>query len=306
VPLTELLRADLAWAAATGLASAALFATALTGHVYLGDGPETVAGISSLGILHDPGYPAYVIVAHLFTLLIPFGSEAFKVNLFSLVCAALTVAGVQLLARRLGAARWAASIGALTLAASAGFWFYSGFAKHDIFSGLLFLLTLHLALAVRARPSTGRLVALAVVIGLGLGSSWPLELIILPTVAYVLIAGRRALRLRSLAAATASGLVVLVAVYGFVMVRAGENPPVNWGGATTVGRLWSLVNRADFRPHSSPPAASAAGASGARGGGSRGASAPGSGGGASAPGSGGGAAVVASSACWHSCSRPSA
>ncbi len=146
--LTELVRADLIWAAATGLASAALFATALTGHTYLGDGPETVAGVNSLGILHDPGYPSYVLVAHMFTLLVPVGCEAFRVNLFSLVCASLSIAVLQLLARRLGTARWAASLGALTLAASAGFWFYSGFAKHDIFSGLLFLLSMHLVLAV--------------------------------------------------------------------------------------------------------------------------------------------------------------
>ena len=52
LPLLEFNRRDLAWAALTGVASAVLFATALTSHAYLGDGPETVAGVSSLGILH--------------------------------------------------------------------------------------------------------------------------------------------------------------------------------------------------------------------------------------------------------------
>jgi hypothetical protein len=250
-PLTPLERADWVWAGATGLISAVLFATELTGHPYLGDAPETVSGVSSLGILHSPGYPAYVLAAHLFTLLIPVGSEAFAVNLFSLVCGALTIAGVQLLARRCGIARWAASAGALTLAASAGFWFYTGFAKHDLFSGLLMLITLHLALACWSRPTTGRLCALAASIALGLGSSWPLEMVALPAVGLALIAARRSLSLRSLAAATATGLVLVVGLYGFVMIRASENPPVNWGDATTLSRLWDLVDRADFLPHGS-------------------------------------------------------
>jgi Protein O-mannosyl-transferase TMEM260-like len=249
LPLTELTRADLGWAAATGLASAGLFATVITSHPGLGDAPETVAGVSSLGILHSPGYPAYVLAAHIFTLLVPFGDEAFRVNLFSLFCASLSVAGVQLLARRAGVARWACSLGALALAVSPGFWFYAGFAKHDIFSGLLFVLGLHLVLAWSARPTTGRLAALAAAIGVGLASSWPLELTILPAVAFVLFVSRRKLTLRAATTAAATGLAVIVAFGGFVMLRAGENPAVNWGDATTIGRLVALVDRADFTPH---------------------------------------------------------
>ncbi len=267
LPLTELSRVDLGWAAATGLASAGLFATVVTSHPALGDAPETVAAVSSLGILHSPGYPAYVLAAHIFTLLVPVGDEAFRVNLFSLLCASLSVAGVQLLARRCGVARWAGAVGALALAASAGFWFYAGYAKHDIFSGLLLLIALQLVLAWRARPTTGRLIALAAALGLGLASSWPLQLLILPTVAFVLFVSRSRLSLRALASATATGLVVIVAMYGFVMVRASENPPLNWGGATTVGRLVALIDRADFTPHGGiAPAGHAPAASGAGGG----------------------------------------
>jgi hypothetical protein len=255
--LLELSRVDLGWAAVTGLASAVLFATALTSHPGLGDSPEAVAGVRSLGILHAPGYPAYVLTARAFTLLVPVGNMAFRVNLFSLVCAALSIAGVQLLARRCGAARWAASLGALVLAVSGGFWFYATFAKADTFSGLLFLVTLHLALAWRARPTTGRLVGLAVGLGVGLGSSWPLMVLIGPMIAFVLIAGRRGLSLRALATATATGLVILVGIYGFVLVRAAENPPINWGQATTVSRLIDLVGRRDFSSHGSPSAKSA-------------------------------------------------
>jgi hypothetical protein len=269
-PLTTFTRADFLWAAATGLASAGLFATVLWSHTALGDAPETIAGVSSLGILHDPGYPTYVLSAHVFALLVPVGSEALRVNLFSLVCASLSIAGVQLLARRFGVPRWAGALGALTLAASAGFWYYAAFAKHDIFSGLLFLITLHLAIAWLARPSTGRLVWLAAAIAWGLGSSWPLELLVLPAVGFVLLAGRRRLALGSLALATGTGLALIVAIAGFVMVRASANPPVNWGAATNLTRLVALVDRADFTTYGShgqsTPSGAAAPSSGTSGG----------------------------------------
>jgi hypothetical protein len=246
-----LTRADLLWALATAAVAAGLFAPLLTSFPWLGDGPETVTGVSTLGILHDPGYPSYVLIAHLFTLLIPFGSVALRVNLFSLVCAALNVAGVQLLARRLGAPRWACSAGALTLAASAGFWFYSGFAKHDMFSGLMFLLSLHMLVAWQARPATARLLALAVAVALGLGSSWPLEVLVLPAVAFVLLRFRRRLSIPSLASAMGVGLVLLAGIYGFVMIRAAQNPAIDWGAASTPSRLLALVRRSDFTAHGS-------------------------------------------------------
>lgn len=245
---TELVRTDVAWSAGTGAASAGMFATVLTNHPGLGDAPETVAGVMSLGILHAPGYPAYVLAARAFSWLVPVGDAALRVNLFSLICASLTVAGVQLLARRYGAPRWAASLAALVLAATAGFWFYSGYAKHDMFSGLLFLVGLHLCLSCAEKPSARGLLWLGVVIGLGFGSSWPLMSLLLPSVAFALWVSRCRISLQAVASAGFAALIVVVCIYGFVMVRAAQSPPVNWGGATTLSRLTSLVQRSDFQP----------------------------------------------------------
>jgi hypothetical protein len=57
--------------------------------VYGLDSAELATGAAILGIVHAPGYPLYVLGAHLFTLL-PIGDVAFRVNLFSAVCLALT------------------------------------------------------------------------------------------------------------------------------------------------------------------------------------------------------------------------
>ncbi len=159
-----------------------------------------------------------------------------------------------------GPAAGPASLGALTLAAGAGFWFYAGFAKHDMFSGLLFLVALHLTLAWQQRPSdrhadragggarrrAGLIVAAD---GAARCRPWPSSC----------SAGRGRLSLPSLAYATATGLVILVALGGFVMVRAAQNPAVNFDDPTSISRLVELVTRADFTPHSVPLTTDAAG-----------------------------------------------
>lgn len=249
---TPLSRPDLVWAGATAAISAILFATTLYSHPGLGDAPESVAGVSSLGVLHPPGYPAYVLAAWFFTLLVPFGTFALQVNLFSLVCASLSVAGVYLVARRCGAARWASALAGLALATGGAFWFYAGFAKHDMFSGLIFIAALYLLLDWQARPTTTRLVAFGVAVGIGLGSSWPLMVLLLPAAALTLFLGRRLVSVRSLGSAAAAGVLAVVALYGFVMVRAGQDPEVNWGHATNVGRLVDLIKRTDFTEEPRP------------------------------------------------------
>jgi hypothetical protein len=272
-------RADFVWAAAAGAAAFALFASTLTSHPALGDAPETVAGVKSLGILHAPGYPSYVLAARLFSLL-PFGSEALRVNMFSAVCGALFVAGVVLLARRCGAARWASAFGALCLATGAAFWFYAGFAKHDLFSGLLALIVLYLAIdldiraaeqtaaghEVAAKPDANRtlwaLTGLGVAFGLGLAASWPLLLLTLPTVLVVLFRSARSVGGRGLVAALLSCLIVSAASYGFVLFRASEHPAVSWGEATNFHRLVNLIDRSDFSPTHSPASPSPFGSRG--------------------------------------------
>jgi hypothetical protein len=257
-PLADRDRTDLVWAVATGVVSAILFATVLSSQPALSDATESTAGVASLGILHAPGYPSYVLVARAFTLLEPFGDMALRVGLFSLVCASLSVVLVQLLARRCGASRIAASLGALCLAASAGYWYYAGFTKHDQFSGLTFLLALYLLLSWEAKPTSWRLVAFAAALGIGLGSSWPLTIMLGPVGVFVLARSWRRISPRAIGVATVTGAVLVVAAYGFVMVRAAENPVLNWGDATSVGRVIDLIERSDFSPGASyrPPASS--------------------------------------------------
>jgi 4-amino-4-deoxy-L-arabinose transferase-like glycosyltransferase len=74
-----------------------------------------------LGIAHPSGYPLYLMLGRLFTLL-PFGTVAWRVNLASVAFALLALAFVYLLVRHLSRTEWAAMLATVALAFSPTFW----------------------------------------------------------------------------------------------------------------------------------------------------------------------------------------
>lgn len=245
VPRLE--RTDVLFAGAAALVAGLLFLTTFSTHVALGDAPETVSGVRTLGVLHAPGYPSFVAVAHLFANAVPVGGWAARVNAFSLCCAALTVGAVSLLARNYGATRPGAALGAFLLASTASFWFNADFAKHYAFSGLLVTLAaLGVAHWQSGAPSRWFIVASAL-LGLGLGASWELTAIMAVGLAVAVAFGNRRADPRLIAAALTTLVVVGTAAYAFLMWRAGQHPAVNWGEVTDLHRLVAQITQRDFR-----------------------------------------------------------
>lgn len=88
--------------------------------VYTLDSAEFAVGAKTLGIVHAPGYPLYLVIAHLFTYL-PFGDIAYRVNLFSSLSLALTAPVLYSLLLILIEERWVAATSALVFV-----WSYYG------------------------------------------------------------------------------------------------------------------------------------------------------------------------------------
>jgi len=70
----------------------AIYGLTLAPGVFSWDSAELTLGIYTQGIVHATGYPLYLILGRLFTLLPLGGDFAARANLFSAVCGALTVA----------------------------------------------------------------------------------------------------------------------------------------------------------------------------------------------------------------------
>jgi hypothetical protein len=233
-------------AAAVAGGATALFLTTFSTKVAAGDAPESVAGVASFGILHAPGYPAYVLAAKVFATIVPVGSLAFRVNLFSLVCAVAAVVGVYRVAAKLGASPPAAAIGALTLATGTSFWFYAGFAKHYALSAALVIGATLLVLIWRETGNPAAIAGAGAVVGFCAGASWQLAALAGIGLAYLVLAPGGPPRVKAAITATASAAIVVVALGGLVIARAKAEPDVNWGAPTNVSRIVDLLTLKDF------------------------------------------------------------
>jgi len=101
--------------------SLSLYIRTLTPGLLHGDSGEFQTLAYLLGHTHPTGYPVYLVLAKLATFL-PLGDVAYRVNFFSTLMAALTVAGVYLSSRLLVKYRIVALVGAFGLAISPTFW----------------------------------------------------------------------------------------------------------------------------------------------------------------------------------------
>jgi hypothetical protein len=133
---------------ALGLFAALLFVyvQTLAPGMVKGDGGELQLTIATLGVPHPTGYPLYTIVGWLWIKLVPIGSVAWRVNLFSAVCGALAATLVYGSTYRLIGRVLPALAGALFFAFSPTFWALSSttevYALNALFVAAIFFLLL--------------------------------------------------------------------------------------------------------------------------------------------------------------------
>jgi hypothetical protein len=197
-----------------------------------------------LGTPHPPGYPLYVWLSHLFVLL-PLGNIAYRANLFSATLAALTCALAFLIARQIGAGRWASLCGALALGAGASFWRSAVFAEVYSLAAAVVALTMTLLLGWGGRPAAARLLAATGAFALGLGNHLTIIGIIPACLLYVMVRHRRAVTLKM--GAAACGLTILgVAQYGLIVLRTVQGAPYLESRASSVRDLIGVVTAERF------------------------------------------------------------
>lgn len=122
--------------------------------------------VHRLAIAHPTGYPLYILLGKLFTLL-PVGDVAYRLHLFSAVCAAGAAALLFLAARRMGLRPLGGLVAALCLAVSPVFWSQALIAEVYALNALFIAGLLALAAAWgEGRRDFATLAALAFVFGL--------------------------------------------------------------------------------------------------------------------------------------------
>jgi len=250
-------------------AALALYVRTLAPTVTLVDSGELILAAYSLGVAHPPGFPLYVTLAHLATL-VPFGNVAVRVNFASALFAALACGVGTLLVseliRGIGVRRRLLD---LTAAVSAGFllacsrtlWAYATITEVYTLNALLIITILFLMLrwrrlvqaAKRSLPKPKKRAALApvtehdrwlyaaaIVFGLALGVHHVTVASILPGIALLVYRTEdaRFFTSKRLLFAALFSITALCLVYSYLPFAASRDPIFNWGNPRSLGGVW--------------------------------------------------------------------
>lgn len=245
-----------------GILALALYLATLAPTVTLVDSGELVVAAHGLGVAHPPGFPLWLLLAHLATLL-PWGSVAERVNASSALFAALAAAVLVLAfreasrdgarANRVEAAPWRwtdlvpAALAGLLLATSRTFWSYATLAEVYTLNTLLAIGILALLLRWRRDPAhDAPLLLAAALFGLALGVHHVTIGLLLPALAFLVwrSAGRPFYRSRRLTRTAAVALAACAAIYLYLPWGAAHPTGLNWGDPSSPRRLlWHLTGR---------------------------------------------------------------
>jgi hypothetical protein len=208
--------------------------------LYTLDSAELATGVATLGIVHAPGYPLYLLSAHLFTLL-PFGDIAFKINLFSVICLALTVAILYGLLNNLLADRWVALAATLVFAWSYRVW--SAGLVTEIYAPQLVTLAVCGWILIRIyrldHPDWNTILGMGASVGIAIATV-PSSILFIPGVIVVFLTRRIPFQ-KSLGATLTS-----LAIFGLSLLyfpfRYAANPLLNMAGEYAVDGSFQSVN----------------------------------------------------------------
>lgn len=230
-----------------GVLSLAAYLATLCPTVYVEGSGELIGATYLLGTAHPTGYPLYCLLGRLCSLLLPLGTPAHQINLYTALTAA-TAAGLLaalLAARGLGPA--AAGSAGLAFAFSATFWSQAVIAEVYGLAMAGAVLLLWLGLRSAASGKRGPWLLLAYVAGLGL--TLHLSLILFwPALALLHWRHQRHL-LRSGSLLT---MAVACAALGFspalyLLVRNGLGDAFHWGPIGSAEQWWAHLNGELYR-----------------------------------------------------------
>ena len=236
----------------------AVFIFCVTGIIYIltlsrtinsFDSAELITGAYTLGIVHSPGYPLYLIIANAISR-IPIATVPLKVNVFSALAASLAVVCIFYAGMKLSNSLWSSALAALIVAFSRLVWSQAVVAEVYSLNLLLIACVSLAALYWNETPRTKTLLLLLFFLGLSL-THHPSALLLGPGILLLIIVKWRGNQLswRSVFLALALFSLPLM-LYLYIPVRFQANPSLNYVGdyfnrnlTSPDGVLWMITGR---------------------------------------------------------------
>lgn len=229
--------------------AAALFAVYAAGAsrtIAVGDSGDLVTAAHVLGVPHPTGYPLYVLAGKAWSMLLPVGSVAFRLSLFSAAAAAAACGLLFLLCRRLDTGVPAALAAAGTLAFAPAFWGEATLQRVYALNALFLMAAMLAAWRWWQRRDAPSFALTALIGALGAANHTTMGVFLIAFGLFALASDARAvLRPRPLALAAAATLLGLLP-YAHLPLAARRQAPLLWGDPGTWSGFLDIVLRRDF------------------------------------------------------------
>ncbi len=236
-----------------GLAALILYGwTAAPGIViFYDDSLEFQLVAPTFAIAHPTGYPLYTLLGGLWTHLLPIGTWAGRMNLWSAVAAAASVALLFVVARRLCTDRagrpdtWAGLAAALAFGLGPVWWGQATIAEVYALHNLLVIAILAVALGINRSPlpeQRRRVALVALLFGLGLAHHRTIVLLVPAVVVYLLWSAPHLARPQRAWLLWLAALCAPLLLYLYLPLRAARGASDLIGGyRNTWGGFWEHV-----------------------------------------------------------------
>jgi tetratricopeptide (TPR) repeat protein/biotin operon repressor len=241
-------RNDYYWAALTAvLAFVVLLLTTapdLTGE----DSGELITAAYTLGVAHPPGYPLWCILGKIFTIIIPVGTIAFRINFMSVFFAAAAIFFLFLVIKKQTKNRMIAASVSLLFGFSFEFWSQSNIAEVYTLNCFFIAACLFLLQRWEEKRSNRILYLLALMCGLGCTNHHTMAPLSILFALYIFFKSRRQSPLSFKVTGIACLIFVLaLSVYLYLPIRSQANPYMNWGQPDTIKKSIQHVLRSQYK-----------------------------------------------------------
>lgn len=207
--------------------------------------------LPTFGIAHPTGYPLYTLLGGVWSRLLPVGNWAWRVNLFSALAAATTVALIFVLARRLTpdprghGDNWAGLAAAVAFGFGPVWWAQATvaevYALHNLLVATLLVAAVSLP-PVHTRAFDRRIALLAALVGLGLAHHRTAVLLLPGLALYLLWRAPAIVRPRRVWLVWLAALLAPLLLYAYLPLRAGQGvADLNGSFANTWAGFWDHV-----------------------------------------------------------------
>ena len=223
-----------------------VYAAGACATIYVGDSGELVSAVHLLGIPHPSGYPLYVLLGKLWTLVLPVGSIAYRMSLFSAFCAAATVGVLHSLCRRLGLHPLACLFAGLLFAFSPSLWGEANVQRVYSLNALFVAVATASAFSWYRSREVPRLVLAFFVCGLGTANHTFMAIYGACLLVFVVVVEPSLFRRARPLVLSVVGFVAGLLPYLYLPLRSRADPLLDWGNPETLRSFLDVVFRRDF------------------------------------------------------------